>query len=166
MSDIPSLRRPYFERWLLNRDGFLKLYNSSIDYIGIEEVVRMGAFYNIYCLIENSFIFENDPNSHELIDATLYFNLYNGKPVSLGWIGGVLADILTKDSLLLNHIAKDIMKEEVKKLSISASNYACIIETRAWEYNGILDIYHIIDRIATNIRKLLANIHLGENLGV
>ena len=82
--DISSVRRPYFERWLLHRDGFVKMYNENIDYIGIEDVVRIGPFYNVYCLIENQHITENDANSYKLLDADPYFNLHNGEVTKLG----------------------------------------------------------------------------------
>ena len=28
--DIATVRRPYFERWLLHRDGFIKMYQMKI----------------------------------------------------------------------------------------------------------------------------------------
>ncbi|MGH9950294.1 MAG: hypothetical protein ACRD5J_01585, partial [Nitrososphaeraceae archaeon] len=34
--DVDETLRPYYERWLCNRDGFVKVDDSSIDYIGIE----------------------------------------------------------------------------------------------------------------------------------
>ena len=48
--DVDQKKRPYFERWLFNRDGFVRLMSGNIDFVGIEEVVRMGPFYDIYCL--------------------------------------------------------------------------------------------------------------------
>jgi hypothetical protein len=48
--DVDETLRPYYERWLCNRDGFVKVDDSSIDYIGIEEVMRMGPFFDIFCL--------------------------------------------------------------------------------------------------------------------
>ena len=41
--DVVPERRSYFERWLSNRDGFIRLIATNIDYIGIEEVMRMGC---------------------------------------------------------------------------------------------------------------------------
>src|SRR5215212_6013579 len=117
VSDIHNARKPYFERWLLNRDGFLTLYNENIDYIGIEEVVRMGPFYNVYCLIENQHLSEKDNSSYDLLSANPYFELRDGKVITLGWSGGVLADILTQDTSVGDSFAGNIVKEEIRKLS-------------------------------------------------
>ena len=73
------------------------MYDENIDYIGIEDIVRIGPFYNIYCLIENQEITESDDNCSNLLCANPYFNLHNQKVIKLGWSGGVLADILTND---------------------------------------------------------------------
>ena len=48
-SDIPALDKWYYEKWLSNRDGFILMLSGGIDYIGSEDVVRMGPFHNIYC---------------------------------------------------------------------------------------------------------------------
>jgi hypothetical protein len=162
--DISSVRRPYFERWLLHRDGFVKMYNENIDYIGIEDVVRIGPFYNVYCLIENQHITENDANSYKLLDADPYFNLHNGEVTKLGWSGGVLADILANDSILYNSFATNIMKEEIRKISVKVANFACIIETRTWEVNGLASIYKVIDRIGFKVKELLKQVHLGNDI--
>src|SRR5437868_9980480 len=113
--DIPAAFRPYFERLLFHRDGFVRMYDENIDYIGIEDIVRMGPFYNVYCLIQNQHIIENDNNAFKLFCANPYFDLREGKVIKLGWSGGVLADILTKDIILCDSFAKDIMKEEIRK---------------------------------------------------
>jgi len=63
--DVHTMRRPYFERWLSNRDGFVRMLSGSIDFIGIEDVMRMGPFYDIYCLVESDFIVDTDENAHE-----------------------------------------------------------------------------------------------------
>ncbi|MDQ4022787.1 MAG: hypothetical protein M3224_03575 [Thermoproteota archaeon] len=163
ISDIHNTRKPYFERWLLNRDGFLTLNNENIDYIGIEEVVRMGPFYNVYCLIENQHLSEKDDSSYNLLSANPYFHLRNRKVITLGWSGGLLADILTQDTSLWNSFAANIVKEEIRKLSVKVANFACIIETHTWEPNGLVSIYPVIDRIGLNIKRLLKQIHLGED---
>ena len=83
--DVHPTKRPYFERWLSNRDGFVRMMSGSIDFVGIEEVMRMGPFYDIYCLVENDFIVDTDDNAHKLLDATPYFTLSNGKVINMGW---------------------------------------------------------------------------------
>jgi hypothetical protein len=162
--DIPSIRRPYFERWLLHRDGFVKMYNENIDYIGIEDVVRIGPFYNVYCLIENQHITENDSDSYKLLCADPYFTLRNGEVTKLGWSGGVLADILANDSILYNSFATSIMKEEIRKLSVKVANFACVIETRTWEVNDLVSIYKVIDRIGFKVKELLKQVQLGNDI--
>ena len=162
--DIPSVRRPYFERWLLHRDGFVKMYNENIDYIGIEDVVRIGPFYNVYCLIENQHITENDSDSYKLLCADPYFTLRNGEVTKLGWSGGVLSDILANDSILYNSFATSIMKEEIRKLSVKVANFACVIETRTWEVNGLVSIYKVIDRIGFKVKELLKQVQLGNDI--
>ncbi|HEX6028845.1 MAG TPA: hypothetical protein VFY64_07395 [Nitrososphaeraceae archaeon] len=163
ISDIHNTRKPYFERWLLNRDGFLTLNNENIDYIGIEEIVRLGPFYNVYCLIENQHLSEKDDSSYNLLSANPYFHLRNGKVITLGWSGGLLADILTQDTSLCDSFSANIVKEEIRKLSVKVSNFACIIETHIWEPSGLVSIYPVIDRIGLNIKRLLKQIHLGED---
>jgi hypothetical protein len=162
--DIPSIRRPYFERWLLHRDGFVKMYNENIDYIGIEDVVRIGPFYNVYCLIENQHITENDSDSYKLLCADPYFTLRNGEVTKLGWSGGVLSDILANDSILYNSFATSIMKEEIRKLSVKVANFACVIETRTWEVNDLVSIYKVIDRIGFKVKELLKQVQLGNDI--
>jgi hypothetical protein len=160
--DVHPMKRPYFERWLSNRDGFLRIATGSVDFIGIEDVMRMGPFYNVYCLVENDFIVETDDNAHNLLDASPYFQLHNGKVASMGWSGGVIANMLAKDTVLSEEFARNIMKEEVKRITVKAANYCCIIETRAWEPAGLASAFRTIDRIAYNIRRLVKTIHLGE----
>ena len=75
----------------------------------------MEPFFNIYCLIENQHISENDDNAYKLLDARPFFDLNHGVITKLGWSGGVLADFLTKDTTLYNSFAKNIMKEEVQE---------------------------------------------------
>ena len=162
--DVHPMKRPYFERWLSNRDGFLRIASGNVDFVGIEDVMRMGPFYNVYCLVENDFIFENDDNAHKLLDASPYFQLHNGKVASMGWSGGVIANMLAKDAALSEEFARNVMKEEVKAITVKAANYCCIIETRAWEPAGLASAFKTIDRIAHNVRRLVKTIHLGERV--
>ena len=162
--DVDQKKRPYFERWLFNRDGFVRLMSGNIDFVGIEEVVRMGPFYDIYCLIENDFIVDTDDNAHKLLDAAPYYNLSNGKVTNMGWSGGVIANMLAKDAILSKEFVKNIMKEELKMIMLKAANYCCIIETQAWEPAGLASAFKVIDRIAYNARQLLSAIHLGEDV--
>ena len=161
--DVDQKKRPYFERWLFNRDGFIRLMSSNVDFVGIEEVVRMGPFYDIYCLIENDFIVDTDDNAHKLLDAAPYYNLSNGKVTNMGWSGGVIANMLAKDAILSKEFVKNIMKEELKMIMLKAANYCCIIETQAWEPAGLASAFKALDRIAYNVRQLIQTIHLGEH---
>ncbi|HEV8405337.1 MAG TPA: hypothetical protein VGQ13_05455 [Nitrososphaera sp.] len=160
--DVHPMKRPYFERWLSNRDGFLKLASGNVDFLGVEDVMRMGPFYNVYCLVENNSIVDADDNAHKLLDAAPYFQLHNGKVTSMGWSGGVIANMLDKDTVLSEEFARYIMKEEVRRITVKVANYCCIIETRAWEPGGLSSAFTTIDRIAYNIRRLVKSIHLGE----
>jgi hypothetical protein len=160
--DVHPMKRPYFERWLSNRDGFVRLMSCNIDFVGIEEVVRMGPFYDIYCLVENDFIIDADDNAHNLLDAAPYYKLSNGMMVDMGWSGGVIANILAKDTVLLKEFAGNIMKEELKMIMLKAANYCCVIETQTWEPVGLASAFKAIDRIAYNVRQLLKTVHLGE----
>ncbi|HKU50308.1 MAG TPA: hypothetical protein VJP79_10175 [Nitrososphaera sp.] len=164
--DVHPVKRPYFERWLLNRDGFVRMQSGNVDYVGIEEVVRMGPFFNVYCIVENDFIVEADENAHKLLDAGPYYELLGGKATRLGWSGGVVATILAKDEKLSEDFSKSIMNEEVKRITLKASNYCCVIETRTWDPAGIASSFDIIDRIAFDVRKLIKSIHLGEDVGI
>jgi hypothetical protein len=160
--DVHPMKRPYFERWLSNRDGFVRLMSCNIDFVGIEEVVRMGPFYDIYCLVENDFIIDADDNAHNLLDAAPYYKLSNGMMVDMGWSGGVIANILAKDTVLLKEFAGNIMKEELKMIMLKAANYCCVVETQTWEPVGLASAFKAIDRIAYNVRQLLKTVHLGE----
>lgn len=162
--DVHPMKRPYFERWLSNRDGFLRVASGNVDFLGIEDVMRMGPFYNVYCLVENEFIIDTDDNAHRLLDASPYFQLHNGIVESMGWSGGVIADMLTKDTVLSQEFSRNVMKEEVKAITVKAANYCCIIETRAWEPAGLASAFKTIDRIAHNVRRLVKTIHLGEHV--
>ena len=126
--------------------------------------MRMGPFYDIYCLVENDFIVDTDDNAHKLLDAAPYYQLHNGKAESMGWSGGVIADVLAKDAVLSEEFARNVMKEEVKWITVKAANYCCVIETRAWEPAGLASAFKTIDRIAHNVRRLVKTIHLGEHV--
>ena len=160
--DVHPKKRPYFERWLSNRDGFVRLLSGNIDFVGIEEVMRMGPFYDIYCLVENDFIVDTDDNAHKLLDAAPYYTLSNGKVINMGWSGGVIANMLAKDTTLSNDFTINIMKEELKRITIGAANYCCVIETQTWEPAGLAEVFSAIDRIGYNVRQLLKRIHLGD----
>jgi hypothetical protein len=160
--DVHPKKRPYFERWLFNRDGFVRLMSGNIDFVGIEEVVRMGPFYDIYCLVENDFIVDTDDNAHKLLDAAPYYKLSNGKVTNMGWSGGVIANMLARDTILSKEFARNIMEEELKMIMLKAANYCCVIETQAWEPAGLASAFKAIDRIAYHVRQLVKTIHLGE----
>jgi hypothetical protein len=162
--DVPAALCPYYERWLSNRDGFVKISDQNIDYIGVEDIVRMGPFFNVYCVVENQHIIENDENTSKLLSANPYFNLHKGRVTKLGWTGSILADILTGDKTLYGYFAKNIMKEEVRKISVKVANYACIVETQVWEPSGLASIYYVIDRIGLNVKELLKQVHLGDDM--
>ncbi|MDQ4050580.1 MAG: hypothetical protein M3093_03105 [Thermoproteota archaeon] len=160
--DVHPKKRPYFERWLSNRDGFARILSGNIDFVGIEEVMRMGPFYDIYCLVENDFIVDTDDNAHKLLDAAPYYTLSNGKVIDMGWSGGVIANILAKDAVLSKDFTSNIMKEELRRITIEAANYCCVIKTQAWEPVGLVEAFSAIDRIGYDVRQLLKRIHLGD----
>jgi hypothetical protein len=161
--DIRSDRWPYFERWLQNRDGFVTMESGNIDFIGIEEVVRMGPFFNVYCLVGNDSLSGADDNAHNLLDASPYFELYRGHPKNLGWSGGVLSNLLATDSELSAEFAKNLIKEECRRINIVAHDYCCIIETSVWDPSGLAMVFGIMDRIAMHARKLIKQVHFGES---
>jgi hypothetical protein len=162
MADVPPERRPYFERWLTNRDGFVTLQSGSVDYIGIEEVVRMGPFFDVRCIVANDFVAYGDENAHNLLDASPYYRLKNGRPTDLGWSGGVLSTYLAKDHALTRALEQGITMEEVKRVKVKAHDYCCIIETGVWDPTGLAAVFEIIDMMATHARKLLKQVHFGE----
>jgi hypothetical protein len=163
--DVHPVKRPYFDRWLSNREGFVRMLSGNLDYVGIEDVVRMGPFYNVYCLVENDSVIDTDDNSHKLLDAGPYYQLFEGRVDSMGWSGGILADILAKDPVLSEEFSKNIMKEEMKRITVKAANYCCVIETRTWDAAGLARAFKVLDRIALDVRRLIKSIHLGENVG-
>jgi hypothetical protein len=52
----------------------------------------------------------------------------------------------------------------VKRITLKASNYCCVIETRAWDPAGLAASFDVVDRIALDVRKLIKAIHLGEDV--
>jgi hypothetical protein len=161
-SDVDKTLQPYYERWLCNRDGFVKVDDSSIDYIGIEEVMRMGPFFDIFCLLKNPSIIDSDRNAHELVSCYPQFMFRYGKIVSLGWTGGLLSHYLAKDDAVADSIAHIPPGEEFAKLFVRAADFCCIIQTQVWEPLGFVTVYPLINQIGCNIKNLLKLVHLGE----
>jgi len=162
MADIMPERRPYFERWLQNRDGFVTMQGGNVDYVGIEEVVRMGPFFDIRCIVANDFVADNDENAHNLLDSSPFYKLKNGKATNLGWSGGVLSTYLAKDAELTQALSQSITREEVKRLKVKAHDYCCMIETGVWDPAGLASVFGIIDMMAMHTRELLKQVHFGE----
>ncbi len=165
-SDVRPDRWPYLERWLDNRDGFVTMESGHVDFIGIEEVVRMGPFFNVYFLVENDSLSDNDENAHNLIDASPYFELHRGRPKNLGWSGGVLSNMLAQDAELSAELAKNIVKEEFKRINVRARNYCCVIETGTWDPAGLAAVFAVADRVAMHAKKLVKQVHFGESENV
>jgi hypothetical protein len=164
LSDVDDFYRPYFERWLKNRDGFLTILDGNIDYVGSEEVMRFGPFHNMYCLICNMHLMETDVNHGMLLNAAPFYRIIDGIVDELGWSGSVLAERLNKDERLYRAVRKKILNEEVRSISVRVVNYACLIESKAWDPVGFVSAYLIIDEIGGIVRNLLTNVHLGEKL--
>lgn len=161
-SDVEKALQPYYERWLCNRDGFVKVDGSSIDYIGIEDVMRMGPFYNIYCLLKNQSIIDSDQNAHDLVSCYPQYMFRDGKIIYLGWTGGLLSHYLAKDDAISELIAFIPPGEEFAKLFVKAADFCCVIQTQVWDPLGLILVYPLISRIGNNIRDLLKLVHLGE----
>jgi hypothetical protein len=161
-SDVDNTLQPYYERWLCNRDGFVKVDDFSIDYIGMEEVMRMGPFFDIYCLLKNLNIIDSDRNAHELVSCYPQFMFRSGKIISLGWTGGLLSHYLAKDDAISRSIACIPPGEEFAKLFVKAADFCCIIQTQVWEPLGLVSIYPLISQIGNNVKNLLKLVHLGE----
>jgi hypothetical protein len=164
--DVPKTLKPYFERWLCNRDGFVKVDDSYIDYIGIEEVMRMGPFFDIFCLIQNVNIISSDENAHKLVSCYPQYTIRNEKIVTLGWTGGLLSHYVSKDEIITESIADIPPGEEFAKLFVRAADFACIVQTQVWEPSGVVLVYPLISRIGLNIKNLFQLVHLGETTGI
>ena len=162
--DIPLQYRPYFEKWLANRDGFIRVLTGGIDYVGSEDVMRMGPFHNIYCLVQNSHLIENDLNHQNLLNSELWYKLSNGIVLDAGWSGSILASRLSKDKGIRRFLFQNLKTEVTKTISIRVVNLACLIECKIWHPRDFVFLYELLDRIARNIRYLLDDIHIGENL--
>jgi hypothetical protein len=136
LSDVDEFYRPYFERWLMNRDGFLTILSGNIDYVGSEEIMRFGPFHNMYCLIYNIHLMESDVNHGMLLNASPFYRLIDGNVDEFGWSGSVLAERLNNDEGFCRAIRKKILNEEVRSISVRVVNYACLIESTAWDPVG------------------------------
>ncbi len=163
-SDIPELYRPYFEKWLGNRDGFIRMLSGSIDYVGSEDVVRMGPFHNIYCLIQNQYLVENDLNHQNLLNSKLWYSLNDGVVDEAGWTGSILASRLTKDQHNRNFLFQSLKSEVTRTVSVRVVNLACLIECRIWHPREFVFLYEFLDNIAMNIQHLLSEVHVGDNM--
>ena len=163
-SDIPQRYRPYFEKWLGNRDGFIRMLSGSIDYVGSEDVVRMGPFHNIYCLVQNQYLAENDLNHQNLLNSKLWYSLNDGVVDEAGWSGSILASRLTKDQHNSNFLFQSLKSEVTRTVSVRVVNLACLIECRIWHPREFVFLYEFLDNIAMNIQDLLSEVHVGENM--
>ena len=163
-SDIPQRYRPYFEKWLGNRDGFIRMLSGSIDYVGSEDVVRMGPFHNIYCLVQNQYLVENDLNHQNLLNSKLWYSLTDGVVDEAGWSGSILASRLTKDQRNSNFLFQSLKSEVTRTVSVRAVDMACLIECRIWHPREFVFLYEFLDNIAINIQDLLSEVHVGENM--
>ena len=163
-SDIPQRYRPYFEKWLANRDGFIRMLSGSIDYVGSEDVVRMGPFHNIYCLVQNQYLVENDLNHQNLLNSKLWYSLNDGVVDEAGWSGSILASRLTKDQHNSNFLFQSLKSEVTRTVSVRVVNMACLIECRIWHPREFVFLYEFLDNIAMNIQDLLSEVHVGENI--
>jgi hypothetical protein len=163
-SDIPQRYRPYFEKWLGNRDGFIRMLSGSIDYVGSEDVVRMGPFHNIYCLVQNQYLAENDLNHQNLLNSKLWYSLTDGVVDEAGWSGSILASRLTKDHRNSRFLFQSLKSEVTRTVSVRVVNMACLIECRIWHPREFVFLYEFLDNIAINIQDLLSEVHVGENM--
>jgi len=163
-SDIPHEYKPYFEKWLGNRDGFIRMLSGSIDYVGSEDVVRMGPFYNIYCLVQNQDLIENDQNHQDLLNSNLYYSLTEGRVNEAGWSGSILASRLTNDQRITDFLFQALKSEVTRTVSVRVVNMACLIECRIWHPREFVFLYEFLDNIAMNIQELLLELHFGEKM--
>ena len=163
-SDIDELYKPYYEQWLANRDGFIRILSGYIDFVGTEEIMRLGPFHNMYCLIFNSHLMETHSDHCKLLNALLYYKLNKGEVNDIGWYGSILADRLNNDNILCSRISRNIFDEEVRSISIRVVNYGCLIQTKVWDPKGFVSIYDIIDSIGKGVKNLLEEIHIGEEI--
>lgn len=163
-TDVPALYKPYYEKWLSNRDGFILMLSGSIDYIGSEDVVRMGPFHNIYCLVQNQYLVENDLNHQNLLNCKLWYSLTDGIVRQAGWSGSILAERLTKDEVIGKFLFQNLKSEVTRTISVRVVNLACLIECKIWHPREFVFLYEILDSIALNIQILLGDVHVGEKI--
>ena len=163
-SDIPPRYRPYFEKWLKNRDGFILMLSGSLDYVGSEDVVRMGPFHNIYCLVQNQYLVEMDLNHQNLLNSNLWYSLSDGTVNEAGWSGSILASKLNNDHRISNFLFENLKSEVTRTISVRVVNFACLIECRIWHPREFVFVYELLDNIAMNIQDLLGGLHVGENI--
>jgi len=162
--DVPPRYKPYYEKWLANRDGFICMLCGNIDFVGSEDIVRMGPFHNVYCLVQNQHLIENDINHQNLLNSRLYYTLTNGVVNEVGWSGSILAARLTRDQQINNFLIRNLLSEVSRSISVRVVDFACLIECRIWHPKEFAFLYGILDNIATDIRDLLKDIHVGENI--
>lgn len=163
-TDIPKKFRPYFEKWLGNRDGFIRMLSGNIDYVGSEDVVRMGPFHNIYCLVQNQDLAENDENHQNLLNSKLYYSLTDGLVKEAGWSGSILASRLTADQRIIEFLFQALKYEVTRTVSVRVVNMACLIECRIWHPREFVFLYDLLENIAMNIQDLLSDVHFGEKM--
>ena len=140
-SDIPPRYRPYFEKWLANRDGFILMLSGSIDYVGSEDVVRMGPFHNVYCLVQNQYLVEKDLNHQNLLNSKLWYSLTDGIVNEAGWSGSILASKLNNDQRISNFLFENLKSEVTRTISVRVVNFACLIECRIWHPREFVFVY-------------------------
>jgi hypothetical protein len=163
-SDIAPRYRPYFEKWLANRDGFILMLSGSIDYVGSEDVVRMGPFHNVYCLVQNQYLVEKDLNHQNLLNSKLWYSLTHGVVIEAGWSGSILASRLNNDQRISSFLFENLKSEVTRTISVRVVNFACLIECRIWHPREFVFVYELLDNIAVNIQDLLGDLHVGENI--
>jgi hypothetical protein len=140
------------------------MLSGSIDYVGSEDVVRMGPFYNIYCLVQNQNLVENDGNHQDLLNSKLYYSLTDGFVKEAGWSGSVLASRLTSDQRITDFLFQGLKSEVTRTISVRVVNMACLIECRIWHPREFVFLYELLDNIARNIQELLSDVHFGEEM--
>ena len=140
------------------------MLSGSIDYVGSEDVVRMGPFHNIYCLVQNHHLIENYDTHQNLLNSRLWYSLTDGVVNEAGWSGSILASRLNKDQRISNFLFQHLKSEVTRTISIRVVNFACLIECRIWHPREFVFLYEILDNIAKNIQLLLGDLHVGENI--
>lgn len=163
-SDIPQKYKPYFEKWLGNRDGFIRMLSGNIHYVGSEDVVRMGPFHNIYCLVQNQNLIENDENHQNLLNSKLCYSMSEGRVNEVGWSGSILALRLTEDQRIRNFLFKALKTEVTRTVLVRVVNMACLIECRIWHPREFVFLYEFLDNIALNIHELLSEVNFGVGM--